>query len=259
MEFPREKLLKKYIDIYEQYIAHYEPDFEVINGTTKYVRFNDAWRELNPFEKLLIPRLINRKNTFPKKPSLKLAKNADPENYVMLKYDTDGNLKVARLGENHVNDMAFVYVSNQLTIGYSLDYGSNGEIIPGLYNFEWYEYDDTGRLISAEIFRGSGSPTDDVIINSEYYEYDSGVLSHAWCFKDFQKYPMQMTVNIVRQMIPDRIFYPEQFEYTFQRVPDGLDFTSNHYYRKSKTITNKGHVSEETLSHLAENGVCLTS
>ena len=49
MDFPREKLLKKYIDIYEEYIARYEPDIEVMNGTTKYVRFNDAWRELNPF------------------------------------------------------------------------------------------------------------------------------------------------------------------------------------------------------------------
>ena len=29
MDFPREKLLKKYIDIYEQYIAHYEWDYEV--------------------------------------------------------------------------------------------------------------------------------------------------------------------------------------------------------------------------------------
>ena len=100
MDFPREKLLKKYIDIYEEYIARYEPDIEVMNETTKYVRFNDAWRELNPFEKLLIPRLINRKN--------------------------------------------------------------------------------------------------------------------------------------------------------------GLDYTSYHYYRKSQTITNKGHVSEETLSHLAQNGICLT-
>ena len=257
MDFPREKLLKKYTDIYEQYITNYKPDFEVKNGTAGYVKFNAAWRELNPFEKLLIPRLMNRKNTFPKRPSKKLAKNANPEDYVILKYDADGNLKAARLGENGVSDMAFVYISKQLTIGYTLDYTPSGEIIPGLYNFEWYEYDDADRLISAEVFRGSGNPKDDVIINSEYYEYDGGVLCHAWCFKEFQKYPMQMTVNMVRQMIPDRIFYPEQFEYIFQRVPDGLDFTCDHYYRKSKTITSKGHVSEETLSHLAENGIYL--
>lgn len=151
--------------------------------------------------------------------------------------------------------MAFVYISKQLTIGYFLEKAPNGELIHSLYNFEWYEYDDAGRLISAEIFRGRGSPTDDVIINSEYYEYDGDVLSHAWCFKEFQKYPMQLTVSIVAQMIPDRIFNPDQIEYTFERVPDGLRYTGNHYYRKSQTITNQGLISEETLSHLAESGL----
>ncbi|MCR5542631.1 MAG: hypothetical protein K6F55_00655 [Eubacterium sp.] len=257
MDFPKEELLEKYVSIYEEYIAEYVPDFEVKDGASRYVRFNDAWRELNPFEKLLIPRLLNRKNTFPKKTSKKLPKNANPENYVILKYDCDGNLKVARIGENGVSDMAFVYVSKQLTIGYSLDYTSDGGIIHSLYNFEWYEYDDTDRLISAEIFRGCGSPKDDVVINSEYYEYDGDVLSHAWCFQDYQKYLNQMTLNMVSQLMPDRIFNPNQIEYTFERVPDGLEYTSNHYYRRSQTLTDKGHVSEDTLSHLAENGLRL--
>ncbi|MCR5105243.1 MAG: hypothetical protein K6B68_12475 [Eubacterium sp.] len=166
-------------------------------------------------------------------------------------------MKVARIGENGVSEVAFVYVSKQLTIGYSLDSAPDGALSHSLYNFEWYEYDDADKLISAEVFRGSGSPTDDVIINSEYYEYDGDVLSHAWNFKEFQKYPMQMTINIVSQMIPDRIFNPDIFEYTFQRVEDGLDFTQNHYYRKSQTNTYKGHISEETLSHLAEHGIRL--
>ena len=257
MDFPRDELLNKYIRIYEQYIAPYTPNFEVADGTTRYAKFNEAWRELNPFEKLLIPRLMNRKNTFPKSPSKKLAKNANPENYVTLKYDSDGNLKVARIGEGGFSEVAFVYISKQLTIGYSLESELDGSLSHSLYNFEWYEYDDADRLISAEVFRGCGSPKDDVIINSEYYEYDGDVLSHAWYFKEFQKYPMQMTVNMVRQFIPDRIFNPDQFEYTFQRVEDGLDYTRYHYYRKSQTNTDKGHISEETLSHLAENGIRL--
>ncbi len=257
MDFPKEELLEKYVSIYEEHIADYVPDFEVKNGATRYVRFNDAWRELNPFEKLLITRLLNRKNTFPKKPSTKLPKNANPDNYVILKYDSDGNLKVARIGEGGAHDMAFVYVSNQLTIGYFLDYSQSGEIIPSLYNFEWYEYDDADRLISAEIFRGCGSPKDDVIINCEYYEYDGDVLSHARCFQEFQKYPNQMTMNMVKQIMPDRIFNPNQIEYSFGRVSDGLDYTSNFYYRKSQTITDKGHISEDTLTHLAENGIRL--
>ena len=257
MVFPKEGLLEKYVSIYETYIADYVPDFEEKDGMIRYVRFNDAWRELNPFEKLLITRLLNRKNTFPKKPLQKLPKNANPENYVKLIYDSDGNLKIARIGENGAHDMAFVYVSKHLTIGYFLEYAQDGKIIPSLYNFEWYEYDDADRLISAELFRGCGSPRDDVIINSEYYEYDGNVLSHAWCFQEFQKYPNQMTFNIVQQMMPDRIFNPNQIEYTFERVSDGLDYTSNYYFRKSQTITDKGHVSEETLSHLAENGIRL--
>ena len=65
------------------------------------------------------------------------------------------------------------------------------------------------------------------------------------------------TLNGTNMMMPDRIFSPEQFEYDFQRVSDGLDFTCNHYYRKSQTLTYKDHIAEETLSHLAENGVYL--
>ncbi len=32
MYFPKEELLKKYISVYEEYIADYVPDFEVENG-----------------------------------------------------------------------------------------------------------------------------------------------------------------------------------------------------------------------------------
>ena len=257
MDFPREKLLEKYVQIYEKQIADYEPDFEVAGGTTRYLKFNEAIRELDPFEKSLISRLMNKKNTFPKKTSLKLPKNANPNDYFILRYDSDGILKTARLGKSGENEIAFVYVSKQLTIGYSLEADANGKMTSSLYNFEWYEYDDKDRLISSEIFRGSGSAKDDVIIDSEYYEYDGDVLSHVWYFKEFQKYPIQMTLNLVKQMMPDRIFYPEQFEYTFKRVEDGLDYTRNHYFRKSQTITDTGHVSEEILLNLADNGLRL--
>ena len=257
MDFPREELLKKYVRIYEQWIASYEPDFEVEGGMTRYVKFNDAWSGLNPYNKLLISRLTHRKDTFPKKPSAKLAPNANPANYVTLKYDGEGALKVARQGDQATSELAFVYVSRQLTIGYWIHSDQDGTVSHSLYNFEWYEYDDAGRLISAEEFRGSGSPADDVIINCEYYEYDGAVLSRAWQFKEFQKYLMQLTGNLVRQMMPDRIFNPDQFEYVFTRVENGLDYICNHYYRKSQTITHKDHVAEETLSHLAENGIRL--
>ena len=142
MDFPKEELLEKYVNIYEEYIADYVPDFEVKDGTTRYVRFNDSWRGLNPFEKLLITRI------------------------------------------------------------------------------------------------GEGG-------------------AHAWCFQDFQKYPNQMTFDMVRQMMPDRIFNPNKIEYTFERVPDGLEYTSNYYFRRSQTLTDKGHISEDTLTHLAENGIRL--
>ena len=130
-------------------------------------------------------------------------------------------------------------------------------IHPEVSHHERFEEEAKCLEISAEIFRGCGSPKDDVIINSEYYEYDGGVLSHAWCFRDFQKYPNQMTFDMVRQMMPDRIFNPNQTEYIFERVPDGLEYTSNYYFRRSQTITDKGHVSEDTLTRLAENGIRL--
>ena len=257
MEFPREELLEKYVRIYEQFIAPYKPDFEVAGGTTRYARFNDAWFGLNPYDKCLLSRLTNRKNTFPKNPSAKLRGNADPANYVMLRYDSEGKLKMAYYERDGAMEMAVVYVSKQLTICYRLDTDLKGNVTYELYDFEWYEYDDAGRLISEERFRGSGSPNDDVIINSEYYEYDGAVLAHAWQFTEFEKYPMEMTRNLVMTMMPDRILNPQIFEYTFQRVADGLDYTRNHYFRKSQAMTYKDHVSEETLTHLAENGIRL--
>ncbi|MBR4733147.1 MAG: hypothetical protein IK081_10310 [Lachnospiraceae bacterium] len=53
------------------------------------------------------------------------------------------------------------------------------------------------------------------------------------------------------------IFNPDQTEYFFQPVADGLDYTSKQYYRKSQTFTNEGHVSLETLSRLADQGIRL--
>ncbi len=103
MDFPREKLLEKYVQIYEQRVAPYTPDFEVADGTTRYIRFNDAWQGMDPFAKFLISRLTNRKNTFPKTPSAKIAKNANPANYVTLRYDSEGKLKMARLGDTGVD------------------------------------------------------------------------------------------------------------------------------------------------------------
>lgn len=252
MDFPCEELLKKYVRIYEQSVAPYKPDFEMVGGTTRYIKFNDAWRGLNPYNKFLISRLENRKNTFPKKPSNKISPKANPDNYVILKYDSDGNLKMA-----YVANIVFVYVSKQLTIGYSIDSDLDSTVKYDHFNFEWYEYDDDGRLLSTEEFRGYGTPKDDVIINCEYYEYDEGVLSHAWSFKEFQRYPFEMTINMVKQLMPDRIFNPDKYEYSFKRVADGLDYTSKHYYRVSQTLTDEGHVSEEMLSNLGENGIRL--
>ena len=69
---------------------------------------------------------------------------------------------------------------------------------------------------------------------------------------------MQMSINLALQFIPDRILNPDQFEYSFCPGDDGLKYTSNHFYRKSQTITDEGHISEETISHLAKNGFHLT-
>ena len=258
MDFPREELLEKYISIYEKWVSAYEPNIEEAGGMTRYVKYNNAWSGLDPFGKFLISKLTRPKDTFPKRPAAKIAGNANPDDYLTLRYDSDGVLKAVyypKISGGRV--LAFFYVSKQLTIGYWIDYDKNGAASYDMYNFEWYEYDDAGRLISAEEFRGDGTPADDVIINSEYYTYDDGILSHAWYFKEYQKYPMEMTVRLVKRMMPDRIIFPDRFEYSFQRVEDGLDFTCTHYYRKSQTITDNGHVSEEKICHLSDNGIHL--
>ena len=254
MDFPREEMLEKYARLREQLVEPYKPDFDTSDDEVRYVRFNDAWRGLNPYSKFLLPRLMNRKNTFPKIPSKKLAKNADPDNYVTLYYDGDGKLKKAWLGRDGINELVTVYVSEQLSISYWLSRDKDSITSYDLFEFEWCEYDDLGRLVSVEEFQCGDTISDDVKINCEYYEYAGDVLSHAWCFQDFQKFPMQMTMNMVFQFMPDRILNPEQIEYSFCQEADGLDYTRNHFFRKSQTITDKGHISEETLSHLEKNG-----
>ncbi|MBO4390273.1 MAG: hypothetical protein J5825_05405 [Lachnospiraceae bacterium] len=102
--------------------------------------------------------------------------------------------------------------------------------------------------------RGSGRLVDGVIINAEYYEYDGDVLSHAWFFDKFDSAPEQMVSDLVLRMIPDRIMNPDRYEYTFVRTPEGMNYTVDHYYRKSQTITYEDKISEKTLEHLAANG-----
>ena len=161
---------------------------------------------------------------------------------------------MARLGKINDSEIANLYISDQLTVSYTI-YGDPNSLPSYEANeFEWYEFDDLGRIVSAEEFRFKGDPTDDVVINCEYYEYDGDMLSHAWCFKEFNKYPMQMRLNLIQSMMPDRIFNPDQLEYSFRRGDEGLDITCDHFYRKSQTITNEFHASEKTLLHLAENG-----
>jgi len=257
MDFQSEKMLEKYVRLREEVVDPYVPDFAVADGTTRYVRFNDAWRGLNPYSMFLIPRLVNAKNVFPKKTSAKIATNANPDNYVTLRYDGSGTLRTARLGKYQNTEAAIVYVSKQLSISYSLSVPVSDKPSYELLDFEWREFDDAGRLIGVEEYQSRGVPSDDVIMNCEYYEYDGDVLSHAWCFQNFEKYPMQLTLDLVRQFMPDRIFNPDQTEYFFQPVTDGLDYTSKQYYRKSQTFTNEGHVSLETLSRLADQGIRL--
>ena len=49
----------------------------------------------------------------------------------------------------------------------------------------------------------------------------------------------------------------EEGSMDFPREAEGMDYTYNHYFRKSQTITHEGHVSKETLAHLAEQGIRL--
>ncbi|MBR5347687.1 MAG: hypothetical protein IK125_00445 [Lachnospiraceae bacterium] len=257
MDFSQEEILKKYISLYKQFVASYEPDFEVAEGTTRYVRFNDAWRFLNPYDKFLTSRLTNKKNTYPKVPSAKIPKNADPRNYVTLRYDAAGELRWSKTGSDDGDGMVIVYVSKQLTIGYFVR-SSQGKVTSHSVAFlEWYEYDDAGRLIAAEEYRGKGIFEEGITINCEYYEYDGDVLSRAWRFDKYESHPMPMVMDLVLRMVPDRIVNPERFCYTFRRVLDGLDYTLEQFYRKSQTITHEGHVPEETLEHLAANGIRL--
>ena len=192
---PRDELLEKYIRLRDQYIDPYMPDFEVSGGEDRYVKFNDAVQGLNPYNRFVTPRLLNKKATFPTLTRTKLTKNADPRNYVRLRYDSNGVLRVAHLAEYNGEEAAYVYVSERLSIGYMRS------TVPGagtarLFEFEWCEYDDDGRLRSVEHFqKNNGMFSSGIIINCEYYEYDGNTISRAWRFEDFETHPMQQTIT----------------------------------------------------------------
>ena len=257
MDFPKKELLEKYLRIRKEIIDPYKPSYTVPGATVRYVKFNDATEDLNMFSKCLIARLLNRKYLFPKKTSAKIASNADPANYVTLQYDDAGVLRVAQCGEYDDGAYASVYVSDQLTIGYNLHGISSGSPSYRFTDFEWYEYDEAGRLKSAERFRQHGSPERGVIINCEYYDYEGDTLSHARQFKEYDTESAFGINSMVLQFVPDRIFCLDQIEFTFRPAGDGLDYTRNHYYRKSQTITHEGHVPAKTLENLKDNGIRL--
>ena len=249
MEFKEDEVLKKYLDLYEKHVKGFIPDMDMTDKTLRYVRFNDAWRGLEPFERFLIPRLTNKKNTFPKKPLNKLSKNANPDNYVTLKYDLEG-----RLIQTFYPDYYNCYVSKNLTV--SLRYDKDDKAFEPI-EFFWYEYDEDDRIISAEQFFGSGRSGDDFKYWGEFYEYNEDHLETVWRFNEYQRYPMKMTVSMILNIMPDRLCFPDRYKYTFSKDGDGLKYICEHYYRKSQTLTHEDHVSKETLLHLKENGLCL--
>ena len=254
MEFNKEKTIEKYIRLREEVVDPYQPDFDTANDTIGYVKFNDAWTGTNPYNRLMLPRLTNKKNTFPKAPRQKIPKNANPDNYVKVSFDSEGKVRTASLGKYQGRELIIVYVSDQLNISYMAEEPVDGKRAYSLSEFQWCEFDDRGRLVSTEEYQCAGVPTDDFKMSGEYYEYEGDVLSRAWYFRDFNKYPMEMSTILVLNMIPDRIYNPDQFEYIFTRTADGMDVTIKQYYRTSQTLTYEEHVSQETLSHLAENG-----
>ena len=258
MDFPREELLKKYYSLREQYVDPYKPDFKAEGGTVRYMKFNDAWKGLNPFARFLLPRLTYTKNRFPNPRAKSIPANANPDEYVLVRYDADGKVRTAELAPNGNSCLAVVYVSDQLTVSYTLYRNDDASETYRLFGFEWHEYDDSGRLLSWEEFRCPTESADAVAIDCEYYEYENGVLSRARYFKNFENNPPKMTMNLVLKMMPDRIFNPEKFEYLFRRVPDGLYYTCRHYFRESQTLTFEDHVPEETITHLSDNGFLFT-
>lgn len=249
MEFQKDEVLKKYLDLYERYVKPFTPDTDLKDTTVKFVRFNDAWRGLDPFEKFLIPRLTIKKDTFPKKPLNSLSKNANPDNYVSLRYDSEG-----KLVETFYPGYHNFYVSKNLTIaGKSSEESSCFEP----FEFMWYEYDEDDRIISAEQFMGSGLPGDDFKYRGEFYEYENFTLKSAWHFDEYQRYPM--SASLVLRFMPDRIFNPDIYKYTFKRDDEGLTYVCEHFYRKSKTLTNEDHVSNDKLLNLKEKGLSLVN
>lgn len=254
MEFPRKELTEKYYALRKQYADPYVPDFDVAGGTVRYMKFNDNWKGLNPFARFLLPRLTHAKNTFPNPRATKIPANANPDEYVTVRYDASGTLRTTELGFYNNSCHAVVYVSDQLTISYTLYFGPDGTRTYRMTGFEWHEYDDSGRLLSWEEFRCPTESPDAFAIDCEYYEYENGVLSRARYFRNFENNPDPMAGSLILRMMPDRLYNPDRFEYEFRRVPDGMDFTCRNYFRVSQTITYEEHISEKTITHLTDNG-----
>ena len=264
-EFDKEGMLAKFAELRDKYVLTYEPDFTV-EDEVRYAK-GPIWDGLDElYSRFLIPHIREKKYLFTKEHK-SLPKNAVVEEYEKIYHDAEGKLHhtvyemgalgflVSEFYDAKSHFIASFYVSEQLRIDYNVLRLTNGELSPVWNQFEWCEYDEDGRLTAVESYRRNGAIQDGVIINAEYYEYEDGVLSHAYRFHEFDTQPLPGMLGLVRQMMPDRILNPECFEYDFSRDENGVTCNYTHFFRKSQTINRTDLIPMDKALKLKEHGI----
>lgn len=266
MEFDKDAILKKFSDIKEKYVDTYEPDINIERGRTAYLK--DVYDLDNNKSKFITPHIHRGKMLF-KKEHKSLPKNAIKEEYYEVVYDKDGNLHHLEVnvgqpsfladhfeGANGGKAADFI-VSPNLRIDYSINLKDGVPCSHFWTDFEWTEYDEEGRIISVEKFTNDHLSDGDFVLNAEYYTYENGILTRIDRFEDFHSRLPENTQRILQINMPDRLYNPTHFEYTFSKEGTDLVWTRTCFFRKSQTLTVSGKISEAELKKLKDIGIHL--
>ena len=261
-EFDEKQIMEKYERLKKEYVNPFVPDLSR-DAETRFIKDNEFLE--NSFSRAFTPHICKGKLLF-NKDRKAIPKNADSRNYLKLIYDGEGRLLRSEYDMGGVGstwssssdrkNITFC-VSDNLWIDCMAEADSEGKNTYNWVMFEWSEYDDDGRLVSVERFKGDPAFLVDVVVNAEYYEYTDGVLSHITEYKDFHSDLPKMSRDLVMMNMPDRVFNPDVINYSFERSGSDIICTRVHYFRVSQSFTDKITIPDKELIKMKEHGIRL--
>lgn len=260
--FDEKQIMEKYERLKTECVNPFVPDLSR-DAETRFIKDNEFLE--NTFSRAITPHVCKGKLLF-NKDRKAIPKNADSRNYLKLIYDGEGRLLRSEYDMGGIGstwscssdrkNITFC-VSDNLWIDCMAEAGSDGKYRYNWVMFEHSEYDNEGRLVSVERFKGDPVLLVDVVVNAEYYEYEDGRLSHITEYKDFHSDLPKMSRDLVMMNMPDRVFNPDVINYSFERSGSDVICTRVHYYRVSQSFTDKITIPEKEVIRMKEHGIRL--